>query len=45
MVGWVMGKDVFADGKYAAYKGWMDRVCAREAVKETLEEKANVGKH
>lgn len=47
-VGWgvavslLMGKDVFADGEYDAYKGWMDRLCARPAVKEALDEKAKL---
>lgn len=41
----VVGKDIFADGAYGAYKGWMDRVCARPAVKEALEEKAGLAGH
>ena len=38
----VAGKDIFAEGAYGAYKAWMDRVCARPAVKEALEEKAGL---
>ncbi|KAK5949105.1 hypothetical protein OHC33_009846 [Knufia fluminis] len=44
-VGWLMGKDVFADGEYPAYKGWFDRVTARAAVKEALDHKASLTKH
>ena len=39
-VAWLMGKDVFADGEYAAYKAWIDRISASPGVKEVLEQQA-----
>jgi len=42
--GWLLGKDIFADGQYASYKAWIDRVSARPAVKESLEHKAELTK-
>lgn len=43
-VPWVMGKNVFENGQFADYKAWMDRVCARPAVKAALEHKAELAK-
>lgn len=40
IVVWILGRDPFEDGSYGAYKQWMDRLRARPAVKEALEEKA-----
>ena len=39
---WLTGKDIFADGEYSAYKGWIDRLTARHAVKEALDHKAEL---
>jgi len=40
--GWLMGRDIFADGEYSAYKGWIDRLSGRQAIKAALDHKAEL---